>query len=126
MWARRTWWIRPAQMRFEWSASGWHRRWEVVAEKSQLERWIKILLCGEWKSLQRVFVFCVPAFPRAWNCLTASPCWYLFAARAAKSWPLRGPGELPESGGRILGIKPNGTWKFVFHRAHKKINVRQI
>ena len=84
-------------------------------KKGTRSRWKRILLRREWQSLPRVFVFYVPAFRRVWNCLTVFRCGYFFRARAVKSWPRLGRGELPESGGRIPGIKRNGMWKFVFH-----------
>src|SRR6202035_3318985 len=117
-------------MRFVWSASGWHRRRSAIAEKSRLHRranrWKRILLRREWQNLPMVFVFYGPAFRRVWNCLMVCRCEYLFTAHAGKSWWLPGHGELPESGGRTPGIRRNGMWKFVFHRAHKKINALQM
>src|ERR1700688_637170 len=117
-------------MRFAWSASGWHKRPQAVAEKSHADqrtnRWARILRRRKWQNLPMAFVFCAPAFRRVWNCATVFRCGYFFTAHAAKLWPLPGRGVLPESGGRIPGIKRNGMWKFVFHLVHKKINVFRI
>src|ERR1700730_7743584 len=113
-------------MRFEWSASGWHRKRQAVAGKSRLHRWTnrwtRILQRREWQSLPTVFDFYVPAFRRVWNCGTVFLRECFFKVRAAKSWRRLDRGELPESGGRTLGIKPNGMWKFVFYPVHKKLN----
>src|ERR1700732_4142556 len=95
-------------MRFEWNASGWHRRRQAVAKKSHLQRRKRILLRRESQSPPMVFVFYVPVFRRGWNCLTVFRCGYFFKAGAAKSWPRQGRGGLPGSGGRGPGGQAGG------------------